>query len=207
MPAISMKLRRQPFSLNTGIVVLLFMVCLGLSSEKVEASIIFPPASPLLSESPFDESAADDFGISHSVVRSLIESITRTDDFFGNWFSHDLINTRDGASGSSQSQAPTKLARQPVVPSDDDLQLISMPAWMVLVGFSASDRSGCSSTAVPVPVSDLSGRYSQGLTAGILCVMPVQIRLHWLRSRDLVHIPKVHVSELLRPPQVSGVLS
>ena len=204
MLAVSLTLKNRPLASNAGILALFFMVFLGLSPNKVEASIIFPPLSPPLSESLFGVEPADDFGISHLIVRSFVGSFTRTDEFFGNCFSHDLVNTKSGASNSSRSQVSSKDSRKPA-PSDDDLQLISRPTWMILVGVSASDGSGCSSTAVPD--SDLSGRFSEGLTTRILCAMPVVIRLHWLRSRDLVHIPKAHVSELLRPPQVSGALS
>jgi hypothetical protein len=46
-----------------------------------------------------------------------------------------------------------------------------------------------------------------GGVTSILCEIPAPFRLYWLRSRHLVHVSKTHVSELLRPPQVMGMLS
>ena len=183
----------------------MFIVFLGFSCEKVEASIISPSASLSLSDSLFDVDSGGDFGDSLSIVRSLLGSFSRSDDFCGNWLLHDVMNAQMGASNGNPSQATSKQSVPPA-PSPGP-QSISEATWMVLVsvtGF-ASDGTGCQSTAVPA--SDFSIRFSDGLTTKIRCEMPVQIRLHWLRSRELVHIPKVHVSELLRPPQVLGVLS
>ena len=193
-------LRRQPLALNAAFVALSLTVFLGLFSEKVDASIISSPVNPSLSNTLYDEFVSVDLDASHLIVRSLIGICSRTEGDFSDWFSPVVTNTQAGASDGNRSR--TKLPD----PSDDHLQLMAKTGWMVFVGVTALDGSGSGCSSSAVPDSNLSGRFGEGLSTRVCCDMPVQIRLHWLRSRYLVHVPKAHVSELLRPPQVLGTL-
>ena len=215
MLAITTNIRREPIAFNAGLLALLFVVGLGFSSEKVEASIISPPVSASSSDTLSYESyqnATEDFGTSDSIVKSLLQSFSRTDDSFGEWVSFDQMKTQTGASNSGQLQAqhqatPQLQVQKTVQPAQQhDLQSIPEVTWIDLVAdTAASDGSGCRSTSTAD--SDGGGRFVDGTTTNILCEIPVQTRLYWLRSRYLMHVPKAHVSELLRPPQVLGALS
>ena len=110
MLAIPTNLRRQPFAFNAVRLALLFVVCVGFSTEKTVSATILPAASVTSSETLSYDILTEDFRTSQSIVKSLIGSFSRTDELFGDWISFDKIKNQTGATSCDQSSKTTRHA-------------------------------------------------------------------------------------------------